>query len=439
MKIGGLVSAVGVLAVLGGLVWWTNKHPSTGADAKKADATPKIISLDPGQMQQIRIAKPGSDPVMLKKLADVWTITEPKPMDADSEAVGPLTGALGTITADRVIDENPSTLEPYGLGPTAMEVDITTKDGKTTKLLVGSATPSGSDNYAKVEGNPKVYTIASSVKTGFDKGVDDLRDKRLMTFNQNKLTAVTLAAKGATGEFTKTKDGDWQITKPKPMRADSLQVDDLVRKMIDAKMDLSGNYDPKEAAEKFATGTKIATVSATDNHGTQTMEVRKAKDDYYAKSSAVEGVYKIVSDIGEGLNKSVDDFRNKKVFDFGFNDVTKLELNGTSYDKAGDKWTSSGVQFDSGTVQNAIDKLRDLTATKFSEKMGGTKVLSVAVTSGDSHRLEKVTINKDGDAYDAQRDGDPTVYVLDAKAVDELQKAVSGIKQYVPPKNDGKK
>jgi hypothetical protein len=438
MKAGGLFAAIGVLAVLGGLVYWTNKHPKSDTKTD-VTATPKLIALDPAQMQQIRIAKPGSDPVVLKKLADVWAITEPKPMDADSEAVSPLTGALGSVNGDRIIDENPSSLEPYGLDGTATEIDVTIKDGKTTKLLIGSATPSGSDNYAKVEGNPKVYTIASSVKSSLDKSVDDLRDKRLLTFNQNKLTSVTLAAKGPAVEFTKNKDGAWQISKPKPMRADSLAVDDLVRKLVDAKMDLTGNYDPKEAASKFATGTKIATASATDNHGTQTIEVRKGKDDYYAKSSAVEGVYKIVGDIGDGLNKGLEDFRNKKVFDFGFNDVTKLDVNGQAYDKAGEKWTASGVQFDSGTLQNVIDKLRDLAATKFSEKMGGTKTLTVAVTSGDSHRVEKVTINKDGDAYDAQRDDDPTVYVLDAKAVEDLQKAVSEIKQYQPPKNDSKK
>jgi len=438
MKAGGLYAAIGVLVVLGGLVYWTNKHPKTDA---KTDipATPKLIALDPAQMQRIRIARPGSDPVVLKKLADVWSITEPKPMDADSEAVSPLTGALGSVNGDRIIDENPSTLEPYGLGPTATEIDVTVKDGKTTKLLIGGATPSGSDNYAKVEGNPRVYTIASSVKSSLDKSVDDLRDKRLLTFNQNKLTSVTLTAKGPAVEFTKNKDGAWQISKPRPMRADSLQVDDLVRKLIDAKMDLTGSYDPKDAASKFATGTKIATVSATDNHGTQTMEVRKVKDDYYAKSSAVEGVYKIVADIGDSLNKSAEDFRNKKVFDFGFNDVTKLDVNGVAYDKAGEKWTSSSVQFDSGTLQNVIDKLRDLTAAKFSEKMAGTKALTVAITSGDSHRVEKVTINKDGDHYNAQRDDDPAVYVLDAKAVEDLQKAVSEIKQYQPPKNDGKK
>jgi hypothetical protein len=437
MKAGGFYAAVAVLAVLGGLVWWTNKHPVTPKTT--TPAATKLISTDPGQIEQIRIAKPGSDPVVLKKVSDIWQITAPKALAADSEAVGPLTGALSSIDTDRMIDEHPASLDPYGLNATATEIDITAKGGKTTKLLIGSATPSGSDNYAKLESDPKVYTIASSVKTGFDKGLDDLRDKRLLSFNQNKLTSLTLAAKGPEIQFAK-KDGEWQIVKPKPMRADGLQVDDLVRKLLDMRMDLSGNYDPKDAATKFAAGSKIASATATDDRGTQSVEVRKSKDDYYAKSSVVDGVYKIASDIADGLNKSAEDYRNKKVFDFGFNDVSKLEINGQTYDKTGDKWSASGgVQFDSNSIQDVVDKLRDLAATKFSEKMGGTKTLTLAATAGDNHRREQVTINKDGDLYDAQRADDPTVYVLDAKSVDDLQKAISGIKQYQPPKADGGK
>ena len=58
----------------------------------------------------------------------------------------------------------------------------------------------------------------------------------------------------------------------------------------------------------------------------------------------------------------------------------------------------ASTQFDAGTIQSVIDKLRDLSATKFADKMGGTQTLTVAVTSGENHRVEKVTINKNGDA-----------------------------------------
>jgi hypothetical protein len=441
MKPGGLLTAVAVLVVLGGLVWWSNKHPSAGT-ASKTPAAPKLISVDAKQIEGIKLAKSGSDPVELVKLADNWTIAKPTPMPADQDAATMLTGSLATLNADRLIDDHPASLNEFGLTNPATEVDVTLKGGKITKLLIGSDTPAGTGTYAKLEGDPKVYTIPTSTKAGFDKTVNDLRDKRLLTFNQDKLTAVAITGKsGATFEFGKNAQGEWQITKPKPMRADGLQVDDLIRKLKDAKMDLtSADSDAKAAAAQFASGERVGTASTTDNAGTQTLEIHKPNDpktpSYYAKSSAVAGFYKVAGDVGDSLGKSVEDFRNKKVFDFGFNEVTKLDLNGISYQKAADKWMSGSTQYDSGTLQTAIDKLRDLSASKFQDKMSGAQMLTVGVTSGDNHRSEKITIFKDGAGYNAIRDGEPAVYIVDAKDIDDLQKAISGIKQQqqAPPK-----
>jgi hypothetical protein len=432
MKSGGLFIAVGVLAVLGGLVWWSNKHPST--DTKSATpAAPKLISVNANQIEGIRLAKTGSDPIELAKLANSWEIVKPTPMHADQDSVNMLTGTLSTLNADRLIDDHPASLNEYGLTNPTDEIDVSLKGGKTQKLLLGSDTPAATGTYAKLENDPKVYTVPTFTKTSFDKTVNDLRDKRLLTFNQDKLTTVTLAGKGPAVEFGKNAQGEWQITKPKPMRADSLQVDDLIRKLKDAKMDPA-------ATVPEAKGDKVGTVSTSDNLGTQTLEVWKAKDNsYYAKSSVVAGIYKLAGDLGDSFSKGVEDFRNKKLFDFGFNDPSKLDINGTAYQKSGDKWTSGATQYDAGTLQMVIDKLRDLSATKFVDRMAGTQLLAIGVTSGDNHRSEKVTVNKDGDNYDAQRENEPAVYVLDAKSVDDLQKAISAIKPSQAPKPEKKK
>ena len=140
----------------------------------------------------------------------------------------------------------------------------------------------------------------------------------------------------------------------------------------------------------------MATVTVTDASGTQTLEVRKDKDkNYYAKSSAVEGVYKVASDLGDALDKGLDDFRNKKLFDFGFSDPSKVETQGrATYVKSGDKWMTGAKTMDNASVQNLIDKLRDLSATKFAEKGGGEPVFEATVTSNDGKRVEKVSITQ---------------------------------------------
>ena len=209
-------------------------------------------------------------------------------------------------------------------------------------------------------------------------------------------------------------------------------MDALIGKLKDAKMDLT-TPDP-DAAKKFAGATKIATATVADSGVTQTLEVRQDKDKtYFAKSSAVEGVYKIAGDVGDGLNKALDDFRNKKVFDFGFSDPSKVDLKGASYTKTGDKWMSGPKTMDNSSVQNLIDKLRDLAATKFVEKGGGQPVFEATVTSNSGKRVEKVTVNKSLDQYFAQREGEPSIYELDSKAVEDLQKAASDVKEQAPP------
>jgi hypothetical protein len=438
MKPTGLMAATGVLVVLGGTVWWFNKHPKVETPA--TPPAPKILSVNDSQIEAIRLAKTGSDPIVLKKLADKWVIAEPKQMPADDDAVKSMTSSLSSMNADRLIDEHPSNLGDFGLTTPSEEVDVTLKGGAVDKLLLGSDTPSGSDTYVKLESKPAVYTVFSSTKSSFDKTLGDLRDKRLLPFNSDKVTAVTVTSKGPAFSFGKNAQGEWEIVKPSPMRADTSQVDDLVRKLKDAKMDTTATDDKKIAAD-FASGTNIGTATVTDNSGPYTITIHQDKDkNYYAKSTAVEGVFKLSGDLGDGLkDKDVDSFRNKKLFDFGFTDPTKVEINGAAYQKSGDKWNGPSGQIDSGSIQSVIDKLRDLSAAKFAPKMAGTQTLALAVTSGDKNKVEKLIVDKAGDDYDAQRDGEPSVYVIDGKTVDDLQKAISGIKPYQAPKSDNKK
>ena len=68
------------------------------------------------------------------------------------------------------------------------------------------------------------------------------------------------------------------------------------------------------------------------------------------------------------MEKDADSFRNKKLFDFNFNDPSKIEINGAAYSKSGSsqdsKWTGPSGQIDSGGIQSVIDKLRDLSAAQ---------------------------------------------------------------------------
>lgn len=439
MKSTGLLIAAVLLAALTGVLYWSNHHP---ADETKTSATPpatKLLSFKDADVSKLEIDKKGSDPVDVAKGSDgKWDITAPQKLSGDQDAITGVISVLSGLTSERVVEDHAIDLKQYGLADPAVKIDITTKDGKTQKLLLGDDTPTGNAVYAAVGGDPRVFTLASYSKSSLDKSAPDLRDKRLLTANFDKVSAVDLTAKKQSIEFGRSKDS-WQIVKPRPLRADNFSVEDLVRKLKDAKMDLSASADSdeKKIAGLFAAGTPVATAKVTDATGTQTLEVRQNKTDYYAKSSAVSGVYKVAADLGTSLDKSLDDFRNKKLFDFGFDDVSAVEMHDGSKTyslvKGGSDWWSNGKKMDAMSAQAFIDKLRDLAATKFPDSGFTTPTITMKVTSNDGKRVENISIAKSGVNYIAKREGEPSLYQLDPKAVEELQKSAEGVKPAAEP------
>jgi Domain of unknown function (DUF4340) len=305
----GLMVAVVVLAALAGVLYWSqNRKPPEESAAVSANTAPVVLKVNTQDITGLEIKNRGSDPVTLKKTeAGKWQITEPQPYPADQDAVTGLLSTLSILNADRLVEDKASDRKQYGLDAPAVELDITGKGLGTRQLLLGDDTPAGGDVYAALASDPRVFTIASYNKSSLDKSLNDLRDKSLLSLNPDKVSRVELLKKDQTIEFDRTKDG-WQILKPTSSPADSSAVNDLVRTLTGAKMDLSAN----DAAAEFTRGATVATAKLTGDAGPQTLDVRKNKDTYYAKSSTVEGAFKVDSSIGQALDKKPEDFQAKK-------------------------------------------------------------------------------------------------------------------------------
>jgi Domain of unknown function (DUF4340) len=432
MKPRNLVIAAALLAALSGAVWWAKRHPES-TNTSTAPPSPKLADIPAAQIKSIDLKKRDGSDVVLQNQNGRWSITAPEQLPADQDAASAIASALSPVSADNIVEDKPKDVSQYGLNSPSLTVTVDEKNGKTQQLLFGDDVPAGSLVYARVGVDPKVYAVSSGVKSSLDKSVNDLRDKRLLTFDSNRLTRMELVSAKADIEFGKNNQNDWQILKPEPYRADSFQVEELLRKLTDAKMDLSASAEDKKKVDAaYASGQPVTTVKVSDAAGTQMLEVRKNKDDYYAKSSAVAGIYKVAPDLGKELEKPLDDFRNKKIFDFGFNDPTRIEVQQggaeRTFVRSGTDWKSGSQTMDAGSVQAFIDKLRDLTATKFAASGFTAPEFAITVTSSDGKRVEKVEFAKMADGYIARRENERALYQLDRKAVDDILEASKAVK-----------
>jgi len=448
MQIRGLAVAIAFLAVLAGGIWYSIRSDKGKDTTAKADATPNVLTLKDADINRVEIVhRQGETTVLERDSSGGWKITAPVVYPVDRDAVTPFISALATVASDKVVDDKAGDLSQYGLGEPALSVTVGLKNGKSKKISIGDATAIGSAFYAQAQGDAHVYTVASYTKEGLDKKSADLRDRRMLTFNSDKLARVVLTSHKSETEFGKNASGDWQIVKPKPYRADVFSVDDLVRRLKDVKLDPAVSAeDQKKSAAAFGSAAPVATVTVTDAAGSQTLEIRKAKakdekdDKYYARSSAVDGVYTLEATTAKTFDKTTDDFRNKKIFDFGFNDPSRVDYHSakvqTTVSKAGEKWFRGGKPLDSNSIQTFIDKLRDLAATKFAESGSNASELELTVVSGDGKKVEKVSFVKSSSDWRARREGDASLYVVPASTVDEIERAVADLKddQSKPPK-----
>ena len=152
----------------------------------------------------------------------------------------------------------------------------------------------------------------------------------------------------------------------------------------------------------------------------------------------MDGVYKVPNELGDAVNKEAADFREKQVFDFGEVDPDKVEMHDGSkayfLTRSGEDWWQDGKKMDALSVQDFLRSIRTLTAAKFATNGFSSPAISLVVTSSDGKRVEKVDVAKAGSGYLAKRGDGTALYDLDAKTIEDLQKAAAGLKQAeVPP------
>ncbi|WP_031496978.1 DUF4340 domain-containing protein [Bryobacter aggregatus] len=437
MQSRGLLIGVSVLAVLCGWLWWSDKKADEAAKNPAKDAkTVRLTDLKTADLVEITVQHAGAPAVQLRKNGALWALSSEPKFAIENDAAVTLATNAASISSDKVVDDNANDLLQYGLDPGQISLEIKDKSGKTEKLLFGDETPVGNLYYVRKPGEKKVFTVPNYIKQGIDKSATDLRDKRLLLLDDANVSRLEVIRKGETLAFDRDKKGTWQLSKPQSYRTDTVVVDGLYNKLREAKLDPASTAEQQKTfAAQFAAGSPVATLQAVDGAGTQKMEVRKSKENLFlAKSSAVPGVYKISEELGAALDKTLEDFRSKKLLDFGFEDPTRIQIvssgKTTLLEHKGEDWLLNGKKAEASTVHPVLEALRGFSAMKFVKAgLFTTPVFEVSITQSDAKTTEKLLVSKAGNFHYAKREGDSAEYEIDPKTLSDLEDAVKNVKE----------
>lgn len=437
MRFRGLIVAAVLLAALGGLLYWSQHHKPKATP--HGPVIPAIVKVDSSAVTSLTLRPKGAPPIVLTPAGpSLWQITAPIQFRANSQTVSEMVATLADLLPQRTVEDKAADLSRYGLSDPSLTVDIAEKNNQSAHLILGDHTPTGDAVYAIVPGDPHVYTVSASTDNILNKSLDDLRNRHLVPVQSLDVQHLDLIRDGQDISIARASAG-WQIQKPEAYRTDNYEVDGLVQQIVSATWNES--TDTPQSAAAFAHGTPVATVKITTGSGadahTDTLEVRKSRDSYYAKSTAVEGTWEVDSTLATALDRTVDDFRNKQLLNFGFAEPLNIEyhsavtnLNLVRSDK---DWYSDGKKMDGSSVDSLIDAIRGLAATKFVNS-GYTKPdISLTIVTVGGRAIEKISFQKTPDGAIAKRSDSPGLYVLDSVTMNNLYTAAAGIKPAPPP------
>ena len=144
-----------------------------------------MFSVDAGKIDELEIKSEAGERTTLQRKGSDWTIVQPAPAPTDQATVSGITSNLASMEIQRVIDENPGDVAEFGLATPRVEVAFKA-GGQQHRLQIGQKTPAGTDVYARLADQKRVFLVSSFLEGTFNKSSFDLRDKSVLKLDREK-------------------------------------------------------------------------------------------------------------------------------------------------------------------------------------------------------------------------------------------------------------
>ena len=422
---------VAVLAGLGSYIYFVDaKRPAANPDGSSA-VKDKVFTVDGDKINELRVTS-GGESTLLRKAESGWKLVEPAPFDADPTAVIAMTILLGNVEIVRVVDENATNLEQFGLANPATTIEYKDEGGAAGTLNLGNKNATQGEIYAlKNDDRKRVFLVSAYQEATFNRTPFDLRDKRILKFDRDKADSLVLARGPSSIELSRSGT-EWTVTKPVASRSDYSAIEGFISRLSSANMSKMLEENATDFAN-YGLDKPSMTVTIGAGSAKTVLQVGKTENgETYARDAARPVVFTVDSTLQGDLNKSFDDYRKKELFEFRPFSVARLRavLDSPAGPKTYEfekvkgaqptdpetwKVTRVGVashDADSAAMDDLLTKLVTIKAESFVDgktRTGLDKPALVVSTSFDDGKFERVRFGQVGDDAYGRRDSEGVI------------------------------
>lgn len=441
-----IVAAI-FLAALGAYIYFYEREPIQDTDSEQE----RVFEVEPDSFIEIEVRRLEEDALKVTKDNDSWRILDPVEAPADSTEVESLARNIAELERGRYVAEGEDIdLEEFGLAEPEIRVGFKTEDDETiTDLLVGNETPTGTNRYAKLATENKIFVISSYLKDNFDKEAWDLRDKKVLHFSTDTVARVSL--KGPENDVTLAKVNEdlWNVTTPSLCRADRYRASSLVSRFETAKMEEIVSESPDDLRTYgLDPATYEVSIELEEGSAARLQVGDENNGKYYARDVDRPLVFLVASSIVDDINKDASEYRSKRLFEYATYQVTKFQIASADgpdrvYVKRQDeeneeqeaRWAETSPEsreWDRSRVEDLLYKINGTDAEDFMDPQPTQDLASfgldqpaytITVWSKEETTVEEVAIGKpDGEYVYAHRKGDDPLLKIETSKWEEIEK-----------------
>ena len=444
---------------------------------EQAERSKQLLDFSDHEVARLTIGH-GDSTIVVERAQDDWRLIAPVVSAADESAVERYLRNLRETEVERVVEDSgavaddPSLVAKYGLQSPRLDVLLELTEETNDTVRFGSDSPTERFSYAQRSGaNPQIFTVRAWRLDNLDKSVFDLRDKQILSFDEDAVREIRFTRTGeeAPVVLIRNDDDDWTLSSPLRAAADQSEVGDILNALNSGETEEFVHEDPDaEDLAEYGLAPGEATSEVALLIGADRAEKRlsvgfwsgDAVGEFFAKDASRPQVFLIDSTLTQSLTTPLFDLRDKRPSRIEDRDmVTRvaLEREGAEVFAAerdsSDSWvivSPEPRQAKAWKVNGLLTDIDQIEAVEFT-----LDVVDVAELDMESYGLLEPRLRVVFSVEGAERDeevrfgdevdrgvyftrlGVPAIYRVDVESFENLELELEDVAQKVPdPKPD---
>jgi hypothetical protein len=318
-----------MLAGLGAYLYFV-EFPAKDVQERQESAQKKVLSFDQQAITGLTF-KTDRERLVFERNDKGWALTAPLHTEADQREVQSLLRALVTGSVHRIVEQNPTTLAPFGLEKPVTTITIAAGTGRDT-FSIGNSGPLSSTLYVLRESDHALLLTDMTPKDFVNKTLMTFRRKDILHSVQSDVDRIRLTYPTTeivlyrVAEKPKAK---WKIRYPVETEADLNEVRLLLFRLEDLKA--LAIVDPGPERDKLAkrlTAPKVKVTLHTAD-GDQTVKLYQpdpTSGEALAETAVDAPLYRINPTAIKDLTKELYNLQDKRLLGVDAIDIALLSV-----------------------------------------------------------------------------------------------------------------